>query len=56
MNREKVKQFVEKDSFQKFIVALIIFIQDENEELRKDILSLKEQIIKMEEKLTRRST
>jgi len=29
-------------------------IQDENEELRKDILSLKEQIIKMEEKLTKR--
>ena len=30
-------------------------IQDENEELRKDILSLKEQIIKMEEKLVRRT-
>ncbi|MBK7631972.1 MAG: ion transporter [Ignavibacteriales bacterium] len=29
-------------------------IQDEKEELRKDILSLKEQIIKMEEKLTKR--
>jgi voltage-gated sodium channel len=29
-------------------------IQDENEELRKDVLSLKEQIIKMEEKLTKR--
>ena len=29
-------------------------IQDENEELRKDILSLKEQILRMEEKLTKR--
>ncbi len=31
-------------------------IQDENEELREDIRLLKDQIVKMEEKLTRRST
>jgi hypothetical protein len=31
-------------------------IQDENEELREDIRMLKDQIIKMEEKLTKRST
>jgi voltage-gated sodium channel len=31
-------------------------IQDENEELREDIKLLKDQIVKMEEKLTRRST
>jgi len=56
MSREKLKQFVEKNSAQNFIIALIIFIQDENEELREDIRLLKDQIVKIEEKLTRRST
>ena len=55
MNRAKLKQFVEKNSVQNFIIALIIFIQDENEELREDIRLLKDQIVKTEGKLTRRS-
>jgi len=46
---------VQQRTSQKSVTKIEEMVQDEKEELRKDILLLKEQIVKLEEKLTRRT-
>jgi polyhydroxyalkanoate synthesis regulator phasin len=45
---------VQKNTSSESVSKIEDIIQDEKEELRQDILSLKEQIIRLEEKFTKR--